>query len=229
MEQAPRKILRTVVSPLLILALGLPGCAPVYPGLREEALRAQAAPQAAGLEQLDQALRSRRSAAGAEEVRKINAEEFFGEYHPALAALSPSRQEEIFQWMDYDGFEIREVALPDRVALYVRGEELKEELSVRVGSPPRVSFDWRMLPLSQGEEWERVGLILNDLGRRGPYDGENPNGLRVRDVATGEAAQLNAALLLAEALATLPPGSVLLGAEALPDTWGRVRLILFSA
>ncbi len=168
-------------------------------------------------------------AAGAEEVRRIGAEEFFGEYHPALKTLPPSRKDEIFKWMDYPGFEIREVILPDRVALYVRGKELIDELTARIGNPPGVSFDWKLLPLKPGEGWERVGLILNDLGRQGFYDLDNPNGLRVHDVGVGEAAQLNAALLLAEALATLPPGSVLLGAELLPDTRGRVHLILFSA
>ncbi len=168
-------------------------------------------------------------AAGAEEVRRISTEVFFGEYHPALGTLPASRKNEIFQWMDYPGFEIREVTLPDQVTLYVRGKELMDELPAEVRNPQGVSFNWKLLPLKPGEAWERVGLILNDLGRHGPYDGDNPNGLRMHDVGQGAAAQLNASLLLAEALATLPPGSVLLGAELLPDTRGRVRLILFSA
>jgi|GEM_PF-1207609 len=168
-------------------------------------------------------------AAGVEEVRTINAAEFFGEYHPALQTLAPSRKEEIFRWMDYPGSEIREVMLPDRITFYVRGEELKNDLAARIQNPPGVSFDWKLLPLKPGETWEKVGLILNDLGRLKSYEGDNPNGLPIRDVAEGEAASLNAALLLSDALATLPQGSVLLGAELLPDTQGRVRLILFSA
>lgn len=181
------------------------------------------------LQRVLQILRVYASAGAEEQVRRIDADAFFGEYHPALTGLASSRKKEIFQWMDYDSAEIREVILPDRVALYVRGPELMEELSARIKDPPGVSFDWRLLPLRPGETWERVGLILNDLARQGIYAGENPNSLRVRDVASETAAQMSAALLLAEALATLPSGSVLLGAELLPDTQGRVRLILFSA
>jgi hypothetical protein len=224
MEQAPRKV-QTVTASLLLFTLGLP--AAVHPEpvegytLRQASLEESKAKGPFLKEIGYSTLSVRPPTAGAEA--------FFGEYHPALGTLAPSRQEEILQWMDYDGMEIREVTLPDWVPIYVRGKELLGELLSGIKNPQGVVFEWKLLPLKPGEDWERVGLILNDLGRQGSYDGDNPNGLRIRDVRQGEAAQLNAALLLAEALATLPPGSVLLGAELLPDSRGRVRLILFSA
>lgn len=174
-----------------------------------------------------------KSAAGAEETTQLlEAEEFVGDYQYWLTALPVARREKVENWLRQDGIQVRTIPLPDRIPVYVSGGELFRKVQGRLQQPEGIWFDLTPLPLKsgRGEKWQRIGLILNDLGM-GAYRGENPYRLPVHNmylIDVWDPAKLDPALLLAEIFASIPVRSQWVGAELTVDSEGRPQLLIFS-